>query len=143
MLQKLFSVLLIFAISCSQFAYVGASLDEQDRELLSAKQELSEMRNGASFITELDVIIPQLSVERLSNIQTRIRDVQETGKLSEYRALLNYMALVIEWELAMRVSEYVISPEDVASSKKEILTMQSLVASSAKNMMEELMISWE
>ena len=64
--------------------------------------------------------------------------------MTRYDALLDYIVIVIQLELDSRViKEIMLSPEDVITAEAEILAMQSLLANSSKDIMNELMLSWE
>ena len=143
MLRKILSALLIMILSCTQIGLVSASLDEADRELLRAREALMEMRSGELYISELDRIMPELSTTKLSEINARVQQVQASGKLSKYAPLLNYMELMIQIELDSKVFEDSISTQWKEEAQREILAMQSMLADSVKDIMKELMISWE
>lgn len=114
-----------------------------DREYNSARTALMATSNGSNYVSELETIVPQLSTAKLSDIQIRIARVQMVWGFAQYSELLNFIQVLITKELESRVIEETISPEAKALAEVEILEMQQMMGDSMKEMMNDLMVSWE
>lgn len=144
MLRKILAFVLIGSISIVHSPISFA--DSVSTELLRTKAELSETTHGEKYITQLEALIPKLSIEKLEAIKEKVSGAKEVlsgENFQETLILIAYIELLIEKEISARAMETNISDKDKQIAQDAIMELQMLMKENTLSMIDELMLAWD
>ena len=117
---------------------------------MQAKINAAQTEYGKKYNSELEAIIPTLSSEKLSDIQTRVQNALREDISQDLEDFLSFIWVVSQAELLSRSSlpenaqdevdtailEIDLSVEQINESDKEIEVLQNMIGSEIKDFSE-------
>ncbi len=150
MIQKICAGVILLCLLAWNSVFASWDYSYETSGYLQAKINAAQTEYGKKYNSELEAIIPTLSSEKLSDIQTRVQNALREDISQDLEDFLSFIWVVSQAELLSRSSlpenaqdevdtailEIDLSVEQINESDKEIEVLQNMIGSEIKDFSE-------